>query len=126
MWKLLGLALFVLSLGYVAYDYYRAGLHTRPDMPEGAFSISYDNGVRAIMVDVPDERRSRRYFAFPADVPFYLQEAWSFCTQPTQLELDQLMEARRRNPGERIDAVCRIDVDGESIVRAAIITVPRL
>lgn len=45
--------------GYGAYDFYRAGLHTRPEMPDGAFSISYKNGLCAILVNVPDERPTR-------------------------------------------------------------------
>jgi len=73
---LVGLAYF----GYGAFEYYQAGLHTRPKMPDGAFSISYKNGLRAILVNVPNEQKSRRYFGFPMDVPYYLVDAWSYCS----------------------------------------------
>lgn len=120
------LTLIFLGAGYVAYDYYRAGLHTRPQLPEGAFSISYKNGMRSILVDVADERESRRYFGFPADVPFYLEEAWSFCRPLPKAEATRIMAYRERNPGERFEALCTINVDDEIVVRGYISSVPRL
>jgi hypothetical protein len=68
-------AVFIAGGSYVAYDTYRAGYFTRPQMPEGAFSLSYKNGLRAILVDVQDDKVTRRYLGFPADVPFYLKDA---------------------------------------------------
>jgi hypothetical protein len=112
--------------GYVAYDYYRAGLHNRPEMPEGAFSMSYENGMRAILVNVPDERATRRYFGRPAEVPFYLQDAWAFCNPLTEGEIRQIEVYHERLPGERFEALCAIDVDGEIVVRGLITSVPRL
>lgn len=44
-------------VAYGLYDGYRAGYHTRPDMPDGAFSISYKNGMRA-------RERDKRLFTF--------------------------------------------------------------
>lgn len=126
MWKWVIGLLVCAGVGYVAYDYYRADLHRRPDMPEGAFSISYKNGLRAILVGVPNERETRRYFGFPADVPFYLEDAWSFCTPPTEMEVKEFESKRNQNPGERLEAICRIDVDGDVVVRGLITTVPKL
>lgn len=114
--------------GYLAYDAYRAGYHTRPNMPEGAFSISYKNGLRGILIDVPDDQSTRRYLGFPQAVPFYLEDAWAFCRPPTGDEIqyaDSLL--RERNwPGERFEAVCKITVDAEAIVRGVITSVPNL
>lgn len=115
-------------VGWGVYDYRMAGLHTRPDMPPGAFSISYKSGLRAILVDVPDERETRRYLGYPADVPFYIEDAWTFCSPP---EGDEVAEAERwlaegDQPGMRVEAICRIDVDGETVIRGIITTVPRL
>ena len=42
-------------IGYGIYDYYKAGLHTRPPMPEGAFSLSFKAGPRVIMLNTEDE-----------------------------------------------------------------------
>lgn len=135
MWRWVGvvvlLGLFAL-VGWGVYDYRSAGLHTRPDMPPNAFSLSYKNGLRAILVDVPDERDTRRYFGYPTEVPFYLEDAWSFCSPPEGQEaavyeawLDEADE-RGRPPGMRVEAVCRIDVEGEKVIRGVITTVPRL
>lgn len=131
MWKLIGGAVVLGVVGFVGwgvYDYRMAGLHTRPDMPPGAFSISYNSGLRAILVDVPDERETRRYFGLPADVPFYIEDAWTFCSPP---EGDEIAEAERwlaeaDQPGMRVEAICKIDVDGETVIRGIITTVPRL
>lgn len=131
MWKwikrLLAIAL-VGVIGYGGFDYYRAGYHTRPEMPDGAFSISFANGLRAILIDVPNERDARRYFGFPMEVPFYLKDSWSFCHPPTAEEkgqVDAFME-RREWPGERFEVVCKVKVDEDVVVRGVITTVPKI
>lgn len=131
MWKWIlriGLIAVVGYVGYGAYDYYRAGLHTRPEMPPGAFSISFKSGFRAVLVDVPDERDTRRYFGYPFEVPFYLEDTWSICSPPTEEEAPEaaaFMEAQDF-PGARFEVVCRIQVDDETVVRGVITTVPKL
>jgi hypothetical protein len=89
-------------LGYGAYDYFRAGLHTRPEMPDGAFSISYANGLRAILTGVPNEEEARRYFGFPQEVE------------------------DRNMPGERFEVVCKVTADEDVVVRGVITSVPKL
>jgi hypothetical protein len=129
MWKWIKRGLLIFILGYVgwgAFDYYRAGYHTLPPMPEGAFPLSYANGLRAIMVGLPDETDSRRYFGYPLEVPFYLQEAWATCKAPTEVEIGEIEAQKPNRPGERIEAVCRIEVDGDIVVRGFITTVPKL
>lgn len=126
MWKWVLSFLVVAGVSYAVYDFFRAGLNNRPAMPDGAFSISYKNGLRAILVDVPNERSSRRYFGFPAEVAFYLEDAWSFCTPPTDEELAEFTANRKNNPGERFEAVCRIEVDEDVVVRGLITSVPKL
>lgn len=114
--------------GYVAYDSYMAGYLTRPKMPEGAFSLSYKNGLRGIMVDLPDERETRRYLAVPMKVAFYLEEAWSWCSPPTKEEGAQAAQimAEQNWPGQRLEAVCKFTVEAEKVVRGLIITVPKV
>ena len=115
-------------LGFGGYLYNEAGYWTRPDMPSGAFSLSYKNGLRAIVVGVPDERKSRRYFGFETEVPGYLEDVWSLCSPPTgyeKAEAERFMEQSAR-PFERIEAVCRIEADGETVIRGLITSVPNL
>ena len=127
MWKWIVGALILAYGGYGAYDYYRGGYFSRPEMPEGAFSISFKNGLRAILVGVPNERQTRRYFGFPAKVPFYLEDAWSFCAPPNEEETAQLTrENIPSNPGERVEVICKIDVDGDIVIRGLITSVPKL
>lgn len=111
--------LIVAGGGYVAYDGYKAGYHTRPAMPEGAFSLSYKNGLRAILVDVPDQKATRRYFGFPQEVPHYLRDVWSFCYPPTDEEGPQVRQfmQERNMPGERFEAVCKIKADDDIVLR---------
>ena len=122
----------VVALGafgaFAAYGYFRAGNHTLPEMPKGSFPISFKNGFRAILVDVPNERATRRYFGYPLDVPFYIEDAWSFCSPPNNEEsadVEQFM-SQRNFPGERFEVICRIQVDDETVVRGLITTVPKL
>lgn len=114
--------------GYLTYDAYRAGYYTRPDMPDGAFSISYKNGLRGILIDVPDDQGTRRYLGSPQAVPFYLEDTWAFCRPPVGDEVQHAESLlRERNwPGERFEAVCKITVDDEAIVRGVITSVPNL
>ena len=123
--KILGILLLA-GVAYVGYDYYKGGFYSRPPMPEGAFSISYKGGFRAILVGLPNERDSRRYIGFPQEVPFYLKETWSFCEAPTKAEEAKFLRDFPQRPGERFEAVCKIDVDGDVVVRGLITTVPKL
>lgn len=131
MWKWLfriaGLAVLG-CIGYATYDGYMAGFHTRPEMPKGAFSLSYKNGLRGILVDIPNEKETRRYFGFPQEVPHYLRDAWSWCHPPTEAEAPHFTQflAERDMPGERFEAVCKITADNDVVVRGIITSVPRL
>ncbi|MBE7731459.1 hypothetical protein [Devosia faecipullorum] len=131
MWKWVGRIVVVAVLGwvgYATYDWYMAGHHTRPEMPEGAFSLSYKNGLRGILVDISNEKETRRYFGFPQEVPNYLRDAWSWCQPPTEAEAPQVAQflEERNMPGERFEAVCKITADDDVVVRGIITSVPRL
>jgi len=121
------LAVFVVSIGgYLAYVYIAGGYFTRPEMPPGAYSMSFKSGIRAIMVDLPDRRLDRRYFGVPFDVPFWAEDAWSFCTRPTEQEASMILTEADTGPGSRLDAICRIKVDDTTIVCGAVFSVPKL
>ena len=109
-------------LGVAAYDFFRAGYHMRPKMPPGSFSFSYRNGLRAILVDLPDLREERRYLGVPMKVPASYEQSWSVCTSATPEEKDQAQDLA---PGSRLEAVCRIKVDEAEIVRGLIYTAPK-
>lgn len=123
------MAAVVAYAAYSGHDAYRAGLFTRPKMPDGAFSLSFKSGFRAILIDVTNEKRTRRYLATPRkDVPFYLSDTWSLCYPPDEEEkryLEGFLKSRNF-PGERLEAVCKIKVDNESIERGLITSVPNL
>ena len=126
MWKRIVGGLIVIWVGYSVYDYYRAGLHTRPEMPDGAFSISYKSGLRVILVNIPNERETRRYFGYRTEVPFYLEDAWATCLPPTDDEAREFKANRNDNPGERIEGICRIKVDDDVVIRGIVTSVPKL
>ena len=124
MWgKRIIIAALIVGAGYVAYDYFGGGFHTRPPMPEGAFSLSFKNGLRAILVGVPDERAERKYLGVPVEVPSWYEHAWSFCTAPSA---DEKAKSENLGPGSRLEAICRIKADQDEIVRGAIYSVPKL
>lgn len=128
MLKWIVLVAVLIGVGFLGYDQYRAGHFTRPPMPNGAFSLSYKNGLRAIVVGIPDEKSARRYLGFIAEVPFYLEDAWSYCRRPRDDEQENVSTFMKGRdwPGERFEAVCEIDVDGEVVVRGWITSVPKV
>ncbi len=132
---------------YLAYNFYRAGYLSLPDIPDGAYTLSYKSGLRAIVLDadVPDTtlangpkyfrslslaNRDRKYLGFRYEVQPWFEDAWSWCKSPTEQEkayLEQMPDDFRRTvENARFEAVCRIDVDGTEVVRGLIFSVPRL
>jgi hypothetical protein len=124
MWKQLIIsAAVIVGVAYAANDVYKAGLLTRPEMPEGAFSVSFKNGLRAIVVGVPDVRPERKYLGMPFEVPSWYEGAWSFCSVPSR---DEKTKSQDLGPGSRLEAICRIKVDQKELLRGAIYSVPNL
>ncbi len=122
--RLLGIGV-VGFIGYGIYGYYKAGLHARPPMPEGAFSLSFKAGPRVIMLDTEDERSTRRYVVRQrTDVPNWFKESWSYCTPPTEEVRVFLLEQLEQGPGMRLDGVCTLDADGDVITTGLIFTIP--
>ncbi|QPZ92506.1 hypothetical protein [Thioclava electrotropha] len=139
--------LIVVYAASLTYTFYRKGYFSLPDLPDGAYTLSSDNGLRAIILDadisneadytppkffrnLATANRDRRYLGFPLEVEPWFEEAWSWCKKPTALERDELErtpeEFKRQIANARFEAVCRIDVDGKEIVRGLIFSVPRL
>jgi hypothetical protein len=124
LFRLIGLGA-IAFIGFGVYDYYRAGLNTRPEMPEGAFSLSFKAGPRVIMLDTKDERNTRRYIVRPrTDVPNWFKESWSYCKPPTEEDQAFLLKQLELGPGMRLDGVCTLDADGDVITTGYILTVP--
>lgn len=135
-------------LGLLVYEYNRLGLFSMPDLPQGAYFVSFENGLRGIVLDadVPEastgdgpkflrslsvENRERKYLGIPSDVPPWFVDAWSVCEAPTDQERGAIIESlpsdlRQSLGNARFEAVCRIDVDGEPLLRGLVFSVPRL
>lgn len=134
--------------GASLYSFHRAGYFSLPDVPDGALLVSFKNGLRGMVVgiEVDDPNlaespaifrrlsqsdRTRRFIGYPAEVPVWFEDAWSTCTPPTDTERAELYrsfseEVKRSVQGARFDAICRLDVDGQMMVRGVIFSVPRL
>jgi hypothetical protein len=134
-------------IGFWAYDADRAGYFSLPDIPEGAYTLCFKNGFRAIVLDADVPRGylsdapkyfralgtanpERKYFGAPSDVQPWFKDAWSWCKPPTDQEKQELQrmpeDFKRSIENARFEAVCRIDVDGAEIVRGLIFSVPKL
>lgn len=113
--------------GYAAYEYYAAGYHTRPEVPEGAFSVSYPSGLRGVVLDLPEDK-TRRYLGMPLKVPSYLEKTWSLCRPPLREEAPEVLQfmESRDLPGARFEAICEIELDGDVVTRGVLISVPRV
>ena len=124
----------IMCIAIYSYDYFfLLKLHTRPQMPENSFSINFENGVRAIMVNMKDKKYAlnpeerRRYLAYPLDgVPSYFKDSWSFCERATEEESVSVEESGLLGPAMQLEAFCYIEADGERIPRAIITSVPDL
>lgn len=134
--------------GYVIFESYQKGYFSIPDMPDGSYVFSYKSGMRGIVLDaevldpsiadMPQFFRriafanpERSYFAVPFQVAPWMQTAWSTCTAPTEEErvgyAEGMPEDLKQNLAySRFEAVCRITVDGEVVVRGLLYSVPKL
>lgn len=134
MWKWLLTAGLLAGLGYLGYDYYEykqayreAGFDTMPVLQAGEFPVSFQaSGFRGVMRGLEDERDSRKYLGYPADVPKWYEESWSYCRAPSDEERRGFLQAVDIGPGGRFDAICEINADGEVFVRGWVISVPDL
>ena len=82
--------------------------------------------MRAIMLDIPDERLERKYWGVPFEVPFWAESAWSFCVRPDEAQQKAINKSVDLGPGSRLEAVCTLDIDGETIDRGAVFSTPRI
>ena len=135
-------------IGLLLYEYNRLGIFSMPDLPHGAYYVSFDSGLRGIVLnaDVPEtstgsgpkflrslsvENRDIRYIGISQNVPSWFANAWSVCEAPTEQERDSIMESLPNDTlhelgNARFEAVCQIDADGESLLRGVLFSVPRL
>ncbi|MCW8842178.1 MAG: hypothetical protein OQK00_02060 [Rhodobacteraceae bacterium] len=148
MWKwivgFVGVAI-VGYAGFSTYTSYRAGFFSLPDLQPGEYAISFNNGLRAIVVDPElsdDASRTssrflsyvnpdRKYLGVPYEVPSWFEDAWSYCEKPTGAETNAILntmpeDMRREFTGARIEGICTIDADGEKIPRGLLFSVPKL
>lgn len=140
---LIGVIGFASYRGYITY---RNGYFSLPEFNETSYTITFKDGFRAIVVDpevanplessplffrrLTRANPDRQYLGLPMDVPSWFEETWSYCYPPTDqerlaVESDMPEELRRDMIGARFDAVCKIDVDGQSLWRGLIYSVPK-
>ncbi|MEY1556855.1 hypothetical protein AB3Y40_14585 [Yoonia sp. R2331] len=105
-------------VGWLGYDVYKMGLHTRPSMPEGAFSLSFTNGYRVIVIDQETVEPDRRYSARNFDLPEWILKGWSICRPASD---DQRNNAEGLTIGHRLEAICELEIDDE-LVQTGILT----
>lgn len=133
--------------GYFVYDLNRQGYFTLPDLPSGAYPISFKNGLRGVVydMDVTDKQyadthkmfrrlslanRDRRFLSLPSDVPPWFEQRWSTCRPGTEEELEYIAstipeDVKRDLVGARLDAICFIEIEGEEpLFRGLIYSVP--
>ena len=133
--------------GYAGFQAYQKGYFSMPDMPEGSYAYSRKGGMRGIILnaevsdpitDMPKFFRrinlanpDRRYFSVPFVVTPWLEDVWSICISPSEDErvrFQQSMsdELKQDLAYARFDAICRIDVEGEIVLRGLLYSVPKL
>jgi hypothetical protein len=133
--------------GYFVYGLNRAGYFSLPDIPVGAYPISFKSGFRAIVyeMDVTDDQYAdapkifrnltmanpdRRFIGLPSDVPRWFEDTWSTCRPGTDEEREHIVstmpeDVKREMVGARLDAICYIEIEGERpILRGLIYSVP--
>lgn len=134
-------------VGYYTYDLNRGGYFSLPDIPDGAYPISFTSGFRGVVydMDVTEDRYTdlpklfrrltmanpdRRFLGFPYEVPRWFEKTWSTCRAGTKEERDYILSSlpedmKRDLVGARLDAICLIEIEGESpILRGLIYSVP--
>ena len=132
---------------YGVYGYHRAGYFDLPDTPDNAYTITFKNGFRAIVVDPevsvtwnagnPDSFRrlatanpDRRYLGLPSEVPSWFENRWSTCQAVTDADELQIRASLPANVAAQIrtarfDAACYIETDNERVPRGLIFSVPK-
>lgn len=134
-------------LGYVTFLSHQKGYFNIPDMPEGSYVISTRGGFRGIILDaevsmpitdmpkffrrIIHANPGRRYLPIPFEVAPWFEDAWSICTSPSEQERDGFLkpipqDLKKNLVSARLDAVCKIDVDGKEVLRGLLYSVPKL
>jgi len=135
---------FVLLFGISSF---RMGYFSIPNMPEGSYAISTKGGLRGVILNAevstnldgwPKFMRrisygnpERRYLGVPHEIAPWFEDAWSICSSPEPDEPSQFQQSMTENMKEilenaKLEAVCRIEVDGKQLLRGLIYSVPKL
>ncbi|NIZ63094.1 hypothetical protein DL239_19190 [Sedimentitalea sp. CY04] len=134
-------------IGFATFGWHQKGLLNIPHLPEGAYAFSR-GGLRGVVfgqevsnptgVESPKFFRQlihvnpeRMYLSLPLQVPHWLEDTWSNCTPPTGNEaadFEQSMpdDLKRNLVGARLDAVCRINLESEEVLRGLLYSIPNL
>ena len=134
--------------GYEAYLMHDAGYFDLPEVPDGAYVISFKSGLRGIVLDAEVDRDfdtgpaffrqlsyanpRRRYIGIPFDVASWFKDTWSTCQKPTDEARDYFLQTmpddmKQKLTGARFDAVCYIETDDKNALpRGLIYSVPKM
>lgn len=128
MWKWLLGALVLAGAGYVGYDtyrYYKMGGFSMPELEADDFPVAFRSGFKGILKGIKNERDTRKYLGYPAKgvSPLY-QDSWSICHEPGAEERRDFESFVDLAPGERLDAICEINADGDVFIRGWVTSAP--
>ena len=131
MWKWSVVIFIIAGVTFAIYSHRSSPYYNAP------YNLVWDNGfllasknegsLRAVLKGIPDERDSRRYFTYnAADVPSSHLNTWSMCRPPTEDEATIFAKIAELGPGERLDAICEIDANGDLFIRGWVTSVADL
>lgn len=133
--------------GYYIHKLNEAGYLSLPEIPSGAYPISFPNGFRGIVYDmeVTDSlhadapkifrrltlaNKDRRFFSIVYDVPEWFEKSWTKCAPGTEEERASAMatipqDMQQELIGARLDAICYLELEGDRpLLRGLIFSVP--
>ncbi len=118
------------GVAWLAYDFSQSRYLDAPITEGDDFVMVFgekNDGLRGVVTGLKDERPERKYFSYNADnVPDWYLESWSTCSPPSDEERASFLRGIDLGPGGRLDAVCKIDADGDIFVRGWIASVPNV
>ncbi|MEM7408330.1 MAG: hypothetical protein AAF458_23780 [Pseudomonadota bacterium] len=115
-------------VGFVAYGgyiYVDRGYLTRPELPPGATSFAFRSGLRAIAVDFRVDREARQYLGIPSEVPQWAKDEWSWCRPPSEAEAAATPPRSDLGDQSQLEAICKVERDGEVVTRGTIYSLPK-
>ena len=122
MWKKAIAMLIVAGIGYSFYDYYNGPFYDAPALINDDFLLAFkgDAALKGVMRGFGEKDKTRKFMSYTArDVPSWYQNTWSICRAPMGDDVAAFENSVDLGPGGRLDAICKIDADGDVFVRCS-------